>query len=374
MTRIDANLSRLRPSLVVLTLSLLVACAGPQREGGWPEGERIFHADPRWLGGDAAISIPLSGARILWLFGDSFVDLEPPYRRSEAAFPRNTVAIQDGADPRKASMTFVWRRENDAPVSFFADDGKAWFWPGGGVRLADGTLAIFLHRVMATNAAPPLGFETRGYAVALVANPGDPPADWTMRRIDGPVVPFEALPGAAIHNGGHIVALAVRARDHAGTFVRYREDDLARGELGGAEWWAGDRGWLAAGALGPAGPVFVLPDAGAESSIHWDACARAFVHVASRGFGASDVVMQQADRLTGPWTPLRVVFRPPESADAAPFVYAAKGHAELETPGQRSLAITYIASSFDPDVLITPEGQRDLYWPRTATVAAPVCR
>jgi hypothetical protein len=357
-------------ALVAIALSV-AACTDPG-QGGPASGERIFHADPRWLGGDAAISVPLSKDRILWLFGDSFVDPEAPYRRSEAAFPRNTVAIQKGADPRRSAMAFAWRSENGAPASFFAEDGKAWFWPAGGVRLAGGTLALFLHRVLATNAAAPLGFETQGYAVVLVENPDDAPAGWRMRRIDGPPVPFDALPGAAVRDGTYVAALAVRAADHAGTFVRFREADLARGELGRAEWWAGRQGWQTASGLGPKGPAFVLPDAGAEASLHWNGCA--FVHVASRGFGASDIVLRTAPELTGPWSEARVLARPGESDRPSPFVYAGKAHPELHVAGSGRLVLTYVASSFRPDDLLTADGQRALYWPRIAEGPAPACR
>ena len=41
-------------------------------------GDTLFRRDARWMGGDAAISIELSNARTLWLFGDSFVSLVTP--------------------------------------------------------------------------------------------------------------------------------------------------------------------------------------------------------------------------------------------------------------------------------------------------------
>ncbi|MCC6917789.1 MAG: hypothetical protein IT548_01220 [Alphaproteobacteria bacterium] len=354
-------------------LLALAACATQEPPGASPE-ERIFHADPRWLGGDAAISVPLDEARTLWLFGDSFVDLAPPYRRSEAAFPRNTIAVQDGTELRRARMTFAWRAAAGQAASFFAEDGKAWFWPAGGVRLPDGTLALFLHRVLATTAAPPLGFAERGYAVILIANPDAPPDTWHMRRIDAPGSPADALPGPALLEGTHVVALAVRPGDHAATLVRYESADLAAGELGRAEWWSGpSRGWRKAGSLGAEGPAFILPDAGAESSLHWDDCARTFVQIASRGFGATDIVRRTAPALTGPWSAAQRIALPAESRGAQPFVYAAKAHPGLRGVRPHRLAVTYVASSFDPAALLTPAGERSLYWPRMIEVPAPAC-
>lgn len=362
--------------MAVLVSGLSLAACTTAREESAPSPDRIFHADPRWLGGDAAYSVRLSEDRILWLFGDSFVDLEAPYRRGEAGFPRNTVAVQTGSDPRTAAMAFTWRMRAGQPTSFFPDDGEDWFWPGDGVRLDDGSLAIFLHRVHATAQAPPLGFEVSGYALVLVANPADPPAVWRMRRIDAHRMPFDAVPGAtALRDGHFVVVLAVRQDgSNAGTFVRYRAADLARGDLSAGQWWAGSRGWLPADQIGVAGPGFVLSNAGPESSIHWDNCANAFVHVVSLGFGDTDIVMQTAPALTGPWSAPRAVLRPPESSRPSPFVYAAKAHSELEPPASRTTYVTYVVSSFSPDALLTAEGQRDLYWPRFASVSDPPCR
>src|SRR5689334_15647058 len=90
-------------ALFAVALAGFATCGALADEVGgrpYPEGDRLFHADPRWLGGDAAISVPLSSDRVLWLFGDSFVDETAPYTRSEATFVHNTVAVQTGTDPR----------------------------------------------------------------------------------------------------------------------------------------------------------------------------------------------------------------------------------------------------------------------------------
>lgn len=373
-----SSLARVFSSLALALV--LAACAAVAPQGAlprlYPEADRIFHADPRWLGGDAAISVPLGKGRILWLFGDSFIDPAAPYTRSEAVFIRNSVAIETGEDPRSAGMEFAWRADaQGAPASFFPEDGTDWFWPGGGVRFEDGTLALFVHRMAATREKSALGFAARGYAVVLVDNSDAPLSAWQLRRIDGPTLPFDVLPGAAVlRDGDTIIALALGQKGtHAGALMRYRAAALAAGDLTHAEWWAGSaRGWLLAAALGKEGPAFVLGDAGAEASLHFDACARTYVHVASSGFGATDIAVREARLVTGPWGAPRSVFHPPESDAPSPFVYAGKAHAELTTPDPRDLAVTYVASSLDPDVL-SGSGARTLYWPRFALVPAPPC-
>ncbi len=65
----------------------------------WPAADKMFKRDHRWLGGDGASSIDLGGGRVLWLFGDSFIDARDRHLRGESVLIRNSVAIQFGHDP-----------------------------------------------------------------------------------------------------------------------------------------------------------------------------------------------------------------------------------------------------------------------------------
>ena len=61
-----------------------------------------------------------------------------------------------------------------------------------------------------------------------------------------------------------------------------------------------------------------------------------------------------------------MVYRPPESDGPRPFVYAGKAHPELT--GADGLLVTYVANTFDPKQLMTPDGERTLYWPHFAVI------
>lgn len=342
-------------------------------EAGRPflEAEALFRRDPRFLGADAALSIPLGPGKTLWLFGDTFVALdEAAPSRSNSKMVRNSVAIQTGADPRTASIEFGWRRGDDgAPASFFPESGGLLYWPGHGVRPRDdGPLVLFLFRVRNTPGEG-LGFAGAGYALAVIDDPEAPLREWRPRIVDAAPSPFDALPAtAAVRDGEFVVGLAIREKGaHAGALVRHRGARLERGDLSGAEWWNGSA-WVPERALGPGGPAFVMDDAGAECSIHFDARARAFVHVASYGFGASEIGVRTAPALTGPWTAPTIVYRPPESDGPRPFVYAAKAHPEIAGEDPRDLVVTYATNSFEFGDLFTEKGRRDLYWPRCVAV------
>jgi hypothetical protein len=331
------------------------------------EAEALFRREPRWLGGDAALSVSLGGDRRLWLFGDSFIATSPARRRAESAMVRNSVALQSGSDPRTDAMEFAWGRgAAGEPASFFPEDGPRWFWPGHGIRLPEGPLVLFLFGIVA---APdqPLGFKENGYALAVVDAPDAPLSEWHPRIVPGKPAKFDAVPATAlVREGAYAVGLAIRQTGtHAGALVRYPTEALARGDLSGAEWWGGTwRGWLPEADLGEAGPAFVIGDAGAENSLHWSEAGRCYVHVASYGFGASRIGLRTAPALTGPWSPPRFIYEPPESKGVRPFVYAAKGHPGLAAPTPGALVITYVANAFEPSRLFEPDAERDLYWPR----------
>lgn len=364
-------------ALVAMTACVRVsvddrAGAGPTARQ-WPAGDSLFRSDPMWLGGDAALSIPLDETRTLWLFGDSFV--APGERnRVAATMVRNSVAIQHGRDPRASGMSFYWGDMGAAvPGSFFPEHEERWYWPGHGIRLREGPLLIFLYEMAATPGRD-LGFATTGYAVAVIDEPDAPPDQWRPRIFAAPAGGFDAVPATAVvQDGAYIVAVAIRQRGtHAGALARFPALELAAGRLDGVEWWAGDaHGWLAESALGPDGPSFVLDDAGAECSLHYDEHSGQYIHVASYGFGATTIGVRTAPALTGPWTAPRMIYRPPESDDSRAFVYAAKGHPHLVGPEAGALLVTYAANSLEFSDLLTRHGEHHLYWPRFVALRLP---
>lgn len=353
-------------------LVLLTACtAGPPATlratgASWPEADALFRRDPRWLGADAALSIDLGGDRVLWLFGDTFVATSEAHLRSQSEMVRNTVAVQTGRDPLTARLDFAWNTDPDrSPASFFAERGDRWHWPGHGA-VVDGRLVVFLGVLRATPGVG-LGFAEDGWRLAVVDDPGRPPSEWRPRYVDAPAWPegVRALVvgAAVVRGGGWVTALALGGGStHRGYLVRWPEAALAAGELGGAEWYDDGR-WVATAALGARTPAAVLDDAGAECSIHRDAARGRWVHVASRGFGATTIALRTAPALEGPWSAPETVFTPPESGGSRPFVYAAKAHPEVTAPGGE-LVVTYATNSFTFGDLFTPAGSASLYWPR----------
>lgn len=98
--------------IAIAFLTIATATAAKAQTGtSWPEADKLFHADPRWLGGDGAFSTDLGNGRVLWMFGDSFVAPKAGATRGQSAFIRNSVAIQTGYDPSHASIKFYHDHE-----------------------------------------------------------------------------------------------------------------------------------------------------------------------------------------------------------------------------------------------------------------------
>lgn len=312
----------------------------------WPEADALFRRDPRWLGADAAFSVPLGDGRILWLFGDTFVAKTPKNVRSESVMVRNSVAVQRGSDPTNAEISFHWK---PGPGSYFPEDGDRWFWPQHGIRIGR-ALVLFLVRAKATPGRG-LGFESEGWRAALVEDASESPDRWTVRMLAPSKAPAGLIAGAGLSLvGEHVVSLAVREPgDHAGHLVRWKASDLAAGRIDDAEWWTGT--WSASGT-----PKEIMPNAGPESSLHFD--GKQWVHVRSDGFGATTIVVSFAAKLEGPWSKPRAIFRPPESAREKPFVYAAKAHPAL---AGADLVATYATNDFDFGTVVR---DTTLYYPR----------
>jgi hypothetical protein len=324
----------------------------------WPGADALFRSDPRWLGGDSAYSVPLGPDRTLWLFGDSFVSVQPPHRRDRATLVRNTVAIQEGSDPSRATLAFHWRTDgNGDPASFVPDRDDEWRWPLHGIRGPGGLTLFLLREVPAPR--EPLGFETVGWDAVRVTDPDAPPDAWTLERLETFDSPFPVAVGASvIAVGDFIMAYAVREPgDHDVYLARWSVEDFAAGRLATAEWWDGDGRWEPqAGRSVPPRPVF---ERGAtELSVTFVPALGRYVAVHSSGYGRCTIVVRTAPAPEGPWTPPTPVYRPPESDLPGAVVYAAKGHPSLRGG---DLVLTYATNTRDPEAVVaTPE----LYYPR----------
>lgn len=346
-------------ALVFLVVAL-TACASTPRTrvtGGtpWPEADALFRRDPRWRGGDAAYSVDLGGGRTLWLFGDSFVAKPGSEGRRGCAMVRNSIAVQEGADPRTAAIAFHWRGTLAQPGSWFAEDGEVWHWPLAGVHTGE-RVTVFCTRVRSTSEQGPFGFRACGWTAFALHGTDAPVATWRCARVATFASPFPVVVGtAAVVHAGCVYAYALaEPGDHAVYLLRWPLDAFTAGDLLAPAWF--DAGtWRPHADLAGA-PTPVLAEGAPEFSVHRD--GDTFVMVQSLGFGATDLAVRTAPAPEGPWSAPRVLFRPPESGRDGVFVYAGKAHPQLSGTG---LVATYASNAWDFARLV---GDETLYYPR----------
>lgn len=328
------------------------------RASAWDAADRLFHADPRWRGGDAAYSVNLGGGRILWLFGDSFIAAHRGESRRECTIVRNSVAIENGYDPSSASIRFYWRSKGGKPQSFVAGTGDTWLWPQHGVLLGE-KLLLFFTRVRPDHRKNSLGFQNFGWTAFLVDNFRDAPSTWSLRRIPTPRDPWHIIVGAAATRAMRwLYVFGYSERKHDIYLLRWSTDLAAKGDLSLPEWWCGPgRGWVEQGKMHKR-PRPVFAGGSTEFNVQWDAQLGHYVEFQSVGFGASDIAVRWAKRMEGPWSQPVKVYHPPESGRPGAFVYAAKGHPELTGA---DFIVTYVANSMSFKTLLNDP---TIYFPR----------
>jgi len=325
----------------------------------WREADQIFHRDLHWAGSDVASSVDLGRGRILWLFGDTWIDPTGKGTRAGATMISNSVAIQTGANPAQARMDFYWGRTADGkPAALLPDRGEERLWFGNGVRVGD-RLILFFSRTISVKTG--LGFDQVGWTAIMVENPNDEPAAWRVRALETPANPLGILVGfaAVVRIGDHVYALGSQnpVKTHPIFAARWRAEQVRRGDLSNPEWWAGDRlGWVPDASSLPRWPI--LENAQAEITLHLDGATGRFLVVHTQGLGPADVTMRAAPVLTGPWTTSRLIYRPSEYYRPNVMIYAAKAHPHLIGG---DLILTYATNSFDSaDQLKDPS----IYYPR----------
>lgn len=345
-------------------------------DGAWTAANENFMKHDLWKGGDQAASIELADGRILWVFGDTYLDLDgdglrtkPNYedRTGDLYYLNNTLAIQESNDPSTSELipTFtskiVWGVERYA--SYFdnpPENQKAYFWPAGTpVRLDDG-LMIFLIKMGHGDGVEGSNFTTEGGEVRYAAQTNGAPETWNFKRIT--IEPkFGILPGtgSAFSHGDYIYLTPHKVPMPAGEanrqmyIVRYQKDQL-KASLEKGIWPEGE--WFYNGSYVSAaqisGEPSVIMDWGqAEVSIHYDAKRELFIEVQSDGlWSKGDICIRASKKPEGPWGDCEKVFFPPEnkiypdSIDGQAFnLYAGKAHPELRDPANPDhLIVTYV--------------------------------
>lgn len=323
--------------------------ASPQRIEAtrWTAAEEIFRSDPRWLGGDGAASVDLGRGRVLWLFGDSFIDPSGSGSRRTADLVRNSLAIQTGYDPTGASMTFFWKTKGGKPAAVFERPGKNWFWPASGIMVGRRLLIFLMEIKTATNT---LGFEAQGWKAVQISNPQDDPHRWILTYLKSPQRQNLIVgSGNPLLERGFLQVFAADGRDRAVYLVRWPERLARAGTLTSPQWWAGDkRGWIGSPADRTA-PQPILADGQTEFTVEYRDRLQGYLRVQTLSFMNPCLAASTAAAVTGPWSAPSCFFAPPEQGTPDLLIYAGKSHPMLRGA---EMAFTYVANTTSEERLL----------------------
>ena len=391
----------------VFALLLACACSGlknhPASEAGSkqvaprPEWDRVFARSSGWTGGDVAASFIITGNRVLWVFGDSFVGGVENNRHVKAVLVNNTIAIHpyDPAHPGKApspdAVKFYWGAPDSSgkPTAWIKPmqqgEFKSWYWPtGGGVVLATPergfALALFLVQLEKKPGDDTVwGFRTIGSELAMIDDVEAPAPDWQPRIIE---LPFHiehqhgSAKGEEVEWGvaaffkpasglgpDYVFIYGTRSRNSRErdlVLARARPESFERFEQW--EFFAGNGQWLKS--PGKAVPVVsgVASEISVDKIVGMDGVR--YVMVYGEPLFGNRIFMRTARHPQGPWSDFNPVFTVPDTLQSKTlFAYAAKGHAALSQPG--TLLVSYIISSHEFSELYN---NASLYHPRFLTI------
>jgi hypothetical protein len=337
----------------------------------WPEADRLFHQDPRWLGSDDAYSVALSGDRTLWLFGDTFVAPTEGLTRRECAFVRNSIGIQQGRDPATSKMNFYWGTDGGVPSDYFPiEDG--WLWPLHGVLLS-GNLLLFFMKVRSPRPRSGDGidewkesdslsfFEVYGWTAFAIRDAGSDPLAWKLEELETPENDLGIVIGAGVLTEDEWLYSWGWTQGRDGYLVKWRQDACARGDLSALQWWRGPGYWGAE----PKPEAVALPNAQTEFVVYRHSSGLLF-QLQAIGLNSADLTIRWSDGPEGPWTEPHPFYRLPESERDGVIAYAGKAHPQLEGS---DLVCTYASNGDSAQMTIDDES---IYYPRFVKVQLSV--
>ena len=322
----------------------------------------FFRQTNGWAAGDVATSVPLSDGRVLWLFGDSYID---QFDAKTGTLPclfdaRNAVLVQNTNDlmhPRTLLNVQAGNRSFFHPPD--AKAGASWpcFWPGAGFQ-AGGSIYIYLTEMQQTPPGGMWGFKAIGHYWAKMSFP------------ELNVTDYVKLPS---FNGISFWCGFIKDGSSGFTFAFGNKRDFTASDVyvarfptehpeGGWSFWDG-KGWNA----NVTNAVVIAR--GASTSVNVCKVRNQFLLVTTEFSVACDqgrrIYVAVSDKPTGPFSPRKEIFTVDDAVQGHyPFFYSAVAHPEFINAD--GLLVTYCINGYAPCVPTCVAGRMnpDYYRPR----------
>ena len=327
----------------------------------------FFRQTNGWVAGDVATSIALSDGRVLWLFGDSYVD---DFDAATGTVPclfdaRNAVMLQN-ANSLAHLHTLLNSRSGDK--SFFylpaARPGELWpcFWPGAGFQ--DGqNVYVYLTEMQKTPLGGMWGFKAIGQYWAKLAFP-ELKVSGYVKLPDFNGINF-GCGFVEDHRNGFTYAFGYKQR-FIGSDV-YLARFPTKHPAGRWSFWDGTN-WTvsvtnaAVIAQGTSTSVNVC-----KVRDKYLLTTTAFSVACDQG---RDIYISVSGSPTGPFSPRLTVFAVDDTVDGhQPFFYSAVAHPEFVN-ARNELLVTYCINGYEPCLPSCVNGRLipDYYRPRALDV------
>ncbi|HYC23636.1 MAG TPA: DUF4185 domain-containing protein, partial [Candidatus Bathyarchaeia archaeon] len=284
-------------------------------------GRALFPLGRGWLGGDAAYSIPLDDNRILWMFGDTFTDVNREGVRRWVDLVGNSVGVsQYGAMGWSTSFYYGRSADGDALPFFNSPEPKTRYWPRDG--FIDGeTVFVFLTKALYTGVGP-FGFDVIGSTLASF-DAREVGFDTLVRYDDLPIA-SDFLVGAAVASSGGDILIYSPSNDSRGSGAH--PVYLNRYSGGQFQYLAADRAGRTLWENGLHGDdaLEVVDNAASEFSVHFHQATRQWVMVYSDpDVSSGKIWLRTARQPEGPWSDQILLYTIPQFADSihVPFAF-----------------------------------------------------
>ena len=330
-------------TVVFLIQQLCLAATPGQPAHKDREFTEFFRRSSGWTAGDGALSVPLAGGRVLWLFGDSHLDdIDPATGTMPCLFQtRNAGLLQQKNDLRNARTL-----AGDGPVfrSWLRnskDETKEWFWPLGGFQNGE-TVWVYLSALRKTEAGGAFGFESSGYDYwAKIKFPKMEPETYTALPDFNGITFGDGF----IMEGEYVYAFG--GKQHGLASDLYVARFKRRQPTSNWNFWDG-KNW--SNDVKKAAPIAY----GRSNSIHVCKIKDHFLLTTSEFSVGCDqgkqIFMATSQKPTGPFGPLKAVFTVDDTYQGhLPFFYFAAAHPEFINAADE-LLVTYSINNYEPCV------------------------
>ncbi|MFH1372961.1 MAG: hypothetical protein ABII79_04120 [bacterium] len=342
----------------------------------YPGCEPGFPYSDGWLGGDAALSIPISRTQNLWVFSDTFVGMKDQRIRKGSHIVTNTIAISTCDEEQGWQIEYYWGdMYTQNPKPFFESYTDRYkYWPREVFAYQDDFYVALSKVGPKLDAAPDdiFSFSHIGSSLAKISNfRTASPDEWII----------ELIPWSAVIESDNWSFLA-KHEDHLYIFFRHPEGAtfLLRVPLASLaepeeqmEYLATDMSWQHG--FDPARSRAVMKEATfGGGSLHYHEDLHQWVAVYGPRFLDNRIFMLTAPDIIGPWSEEIVIYAPPElipdnaGFDESYFCYAAREHIQFYDKKTKRLLITYDCNSSEFGLLLS---NMEIYYPRVISIPVP---